>query len=207
MKWCSVVFLFSCVAACAQTPSPPPRATAPPAKTEGAAPVIRRVLPVPPAIVASADAREAVQVLGNAEAFGGAAKGYSGLPVPAVYALRTILAEKSAAELLAVVLEHGTTPAQLMALSGLYYADHAAFEQALPRFASSMEEVRVLEDGCGEDETKVRVRDLVRREGAMRMHGPDETLAQWVQRNPNTSSLTYDIVGGGYPMALRGDGR
>jgi hypothetical protein len=207
MTRCSILLLVSCLAACARTPSPPPRATAPPAKTEGAAPVLRRVLPVPPAIVASADAREAVQVLGNAEAFGGAAKGYSGLPVPAVFALRTILAEESAAELLAVVLEHGTTPAQLMALSGLYYADHAAFERALPRFASSNEEVRVLEDGCGEDETKVRVRDLVRRDGAMRMHGPDETLAQWVQRNPNTSSLTYDIAGGGYPMALRGDGR
>ena len=203
-SFASFTLILSCIAGCTTSSSPRPTSTTPMSKTHGPPPVLRRVLPIPPTIVASAEAREAVQVLGNAEAFGGAAKGYSGLPVPAVHGLRTILAAQSAAELLAVVLEHGTMPAQLMALSGLYYADPAAFARAVPRYASSNEEVRVLEDGCGEEETKARVRDLVRREGAMQMSGPSETFPEWAKRNPDASTLIYDIVGGGYPMSLRG---
>lgn len=208
MKRCSfissLVVLVSCLAACGGPPPARPSPTTPPPKTHGTAPVLRRALPIPPGIAASDEARDAVQVLGNAEAFGGAAKGYGGLPVPPVFALRTILAEERAADLLEVVLEHGTTPAQLMALSGLYFADHAAFERAVPRFASSDEEVRVLEDGCLERVTKARVRDLVRREGAMQMNGPNDTFAEWLKRNPGASPVAYDIVGGGYPMNLRG---
>jgi hypothetical protein len=159
---------------------------------------------IPATLELSQNGREAVQTLGRAEAFGGSAVGYSGVPVPEVAALRTLLSEKRAAEALLLVIERGSLPGQLMALSGLYYADHASFASSLTRYRAMTTPVRVLHDGCIRGEDLVPIAELIEADGAMRLLGPSDTLAAWAQRNPGVTRVVYDIAGGSYPLVLRG---
>ena len=162
-------------------------------------------LPIPATLALTNEGREAVQVLGRAAVFGGAAVGYGGTPVAEVRALRTLLREDRAADALAVVLEHGTLPAQLMALSGLYFADHASFEAHLSRYRAMPAAVRYRHDGCMANEELVAVRDLVTRPGAIQLEGPHDSFAGWAKRNPGVGrTIVMDIAGGGYPDHLRG---
>ncbi|MBW2456765.1 MAG: hypothetical protein JRI68_19770 [Deltaproteobacteria bacterium] len=150
------------------------------------------------------DARRALQTLANATAFGGEAVGYAGQPVAAVAALRRLLTEPQGAAALQLVVDQGTRAGQLLALSGLYYADHRAFEQLLVRYRSATDSVPVHLGGCfiGFDEQPVAT--LISAPGAMQLAGPHETLAQWTHRHPTRTELVYDIEGGGWPMALAG---
>lgn len=131
----------------------------------------------------SADERAAVQTLGNATEFGGASVGYVGTPVPEVEALRTLLATPHATEAFEIVIDHGTLPAQLMALSALWVADRTAFDAHLPPYLDLETPVTVLEDGCSFERQNVPASSLVR----LSHPGPG-----------------FDIVSGTYPRQLAG---
>jgi hypothetical protein len=162
------------------------------------------VLPIPETLELTKQGRAAVQTLGNAPAFGGWAVGYGGQPLPTVAALRTLLAEKNAADALHVIIDHGTLAAQLMAVSGLYFADHARFEQRLAPYRLMQTTVPVRPNGCLGQSEQVAVAELVQATGAMAYLGPNDTLAAWVDRNPGSTSLIFDIAAGSYPHGLRG---
>lgn len=164
----------------------------------------RKALDVPAAF--SAETKEAILTLGNAEHFGGSAVGYGGLPLPEVFALRKLLAEPNAPEALTVVLDQGTIAGQLMALSGLYFADHQAFERRAPAYATLDTPVSVRSDGCIHHDEMVPARTLVRAAGAVQYSGPDDNLEAMVTRNriPPNTPIVEDILGGAYPFHLAG---
>ena len=154
----------------------------------------------------SAEERAAIQTLGNAEHFGGAAVSYAGLPIPEVAALRVLLDRPSAPDTLALVLDQGTLPGQLMALSGLYFADHAAFQRRAAAYASLDTPVSVRSDGCILHHQVVPARTILQAEGAMQYTGPNDNLEGWARRNHIASNtpIVEDILGGGYPFHLAG---
>lgn len=185
----------------APAPSPSP-APAPAATVDYADP-----LPLPPDLDLTPPGRQAIQVLGHAQAFGGHAVGYSGEPLPEVVALRALLAEPHAAQALAVVMDHGTLPAQLMALSGLYYADHAEFARRLDRYKATTTPVPLAREGCSLDPREpLPASEIVQADGAVRFQGPHDTLTAWVRRNrvPDGTPFKRDIAGGGWPNELYG---
>jgi hypothetical protein len=161
-------------------------------------------VPIPVSLGLTVAAREAVQTLANAPAFGGEAVGYAGQPVAAVAALRALLAEPQAAAALTLVLEHGTLPAQLLALSGMYYADQAMFRERLESYRAVDESVPVYLGGCFVGFEQQPVSALLQAPGAVQMRGPSESWQQWAKRNPGSKTLVFDIEGGGYPMSLAG---
>jgi hypothetical protein len=165
-------------------------------------------LPVPADLILTERGRNAIQVLGHAEAFGGHAVGYSGSPLPEVVALRALLAEAHSSEALVVVLDHGTLPAQLMALSGLYFADPVLFRKRIDAYEKITAMVPRAQEGCdGEPPPSVPANLIVRTPGAIQYQGPHDTLAGWIARNhiplPSTSPPD-DIAGGGWPHTLYG---
>jgi hypothetical protein len=197
--------------ACGAQPQPPSASpeTAAPSVAE---PVEMADLVIPPNVDATLthDGRRAIQIVGKAAAFGGAAVGYSGTPVREVAALRTLLAEPNASDALSVVIDQGSLPGQLLALSGLYSADHDRFLSRLDDYRGRTEQVRVRRDGCSVDYEATAVGELVetRAPNAVKLTGPGDTLKAWLDRTPGPSSrvVTLDIVGGGYPLTLRGQG-
>jgi len=164
----------------------------------------KKALPVPETLALTTEGRAAVQTLGNASEFGGWAIGYGGQPLPTVAALRTLLAEEQAAEALDVVIAHGTLAGQLMAVSGLYFADHTRFEKRLEPYRSMRDSVPVRVNGCLVHAEPTEVAELVEAKGAMAYLGPNDTLEAWFARNPGSKTVVFDIAGGSYPHELRG---
>lgn len=204
----TLAVLGTALSACAS----PQRTPAPSAEpvTFSAAPVAAtpappaKTLPVPDTLALTQEARDAVQTLGNAAEFGGWAVGYGGEPLPPVRALRTLLSEPQAADALDVVIEHGTLAGQLMAVSGMYFADHARFEQRLASYRTMRATVPVRANGCLVHAEPTIVAELVQAPGSMAYLGPSDTLEAWSKRNPGTRTLVFDIAGGSYPHELRG---
>ena len=157
-----------------------------------------------PDVVELTDAvADAVRTLANASAFGGEAVGYSGAPNAEVAALRTIVADSKAQVALQLVIEHGTLPAQLMAVSGLYYIDPDGHGDRVERYSAMTETVPMVTGGCMSGTRPVAVAKLVRAPGAIRLKGPTESFQQWAGRYAN-GPITLDIAGGGYPSTLTG---
>ena len=190
-----------------QTSNDAPSSDGQPVADDKPAPKKKKVvgtLPVPADLSLSPAGRKAIQTLGKADAFGGWAVGYGGQPVPAVAALRTLLAEPEAARALRVVIAHGTLEGQLMAVSGLYFADPAGFEAALAPYRSMTEPVNIRYNGCIVGHESVTVSEVVEKPNSMKMLGPSDSMEDWSKRNPNQFSVHYDIANGSYPFQLRG---
>ena len=152
----------------------------------------------------SSRTQSAIRLLASTREFGGSAVGVAGLPTPQVVALRELIAAPHAKEALEVVLEHGTVEAQLMALSGLFYADPVGQRERVERFAASEATAAVRHGGCMVGTRDVLVATLVRASGAVRLNGPEDTIYEWGKRQPKGTSIVLDIAGGGYPSMLRG---
>jgi hypothetical protein len=204
----ATILAVSCaLGGCASSPAAPPDAP-PPARTqepavEAAAPLRERVIGAD--VDLDAEAREAAEVLANAQAFGGDAVGYAGQPTPEVAALRRLLERDDAAKAMELVIERGTLPAQLLALAGLYEADPKSFARHIETYRAMSHPVPVLHGGCANGHDDVPVSEIVSKPGAMQRSGPSETLAQWVAKNPHTRDLVLDLEGGGYPLVLIGN--
>jgi len=193
-----------CAARGGAPPPPLDKPTPPVTATDSAPAATPIVVPIPASLGLSSELRDAVQTLANAPAFGGEAVGYAGQPVEAVAALRLLLADPNAAAALAVVLEHGTLPAQLLALSGMYYADQATFRERLASYRAVSASVPVYLGGGFMGFKQQPVSKLLSAPGAVQMRGPEESWQQWAERNPGRVELVFDIEGGGYPMSLAG---
>jgi len=165
-------------------------------------------LPVPADLVLTERGRQAIQVLGHATAFGGHAVGYGGDPLPEVVALRVLIGEAHSSEALSIVLDHGTLPGQLMALTGLYFADPAKFRARIDSFEKITTMVPRAQEGCdGEPPESQPANVIVRTPGAMQYQGPHDTFAGYVERNRVRDGSTLppsDIAGGGWPHTLYG---
>jgi hypothetical protein len=186
------------VAVVAPVPSPIPLPAVP----------YEKLLPIPNDLILTERGRNAIQVLGHAPAFGGHAVGYGGDPLPEVVALRALLAEAHSTEALVVVLDHGTLPAQLMALSGLYFADPILFRKRIDAYEKITTMVPRAQEGCdGNPPPSQPANVIVRTPGAIQYQGPHDTLAGYIERNriplPSTSPPD-DIAGGGWPHTLYG---
>ncbi len=174
-----------------------------PVSSAPAAPVAQLKVPIPDDLALSQTVANAVQTLANAPAFGGEAVGYSGAPNAEVASLRSILADSNAAAALQLVIEHGTLPAQLMAVSGLYYIDPDGHGDRVQRYSAMTDTVPMVTGGCMSGTRPVAVAKLVRAPGAIRLKGPTESFQQWAGRYAN-GPITLDIAGGGYPSTLTG---
>lgn len=205
----AALLLAAASAACTASPSAPRgpasvEAKAPPPVASSEVAVASVVVPLPADLALDADAQAAVQTLANADAFGGEAVGYSGEPVPAVAALRQLLARADANRVLQLVVEHGTLAGQLLALCGLYRVDPVAFQTEVAAYRGMATPVRVNLGGCGEEIQIMPVSTLVEAPGAMQLAHPKESLADWSRRHPGNHSLVLDLLGGGYPLVIVG---
>lgn len=154
------------------------------------------------ALALSPDGEKAVRTLAATKTFGGWAVGAAGSPTPGVAALRVVWKEKNAGKALALVLEKGTLEGRLMALAGLYDVDAATFQKELARFENEKGDAHVLTSGCDPSGEVVPVAKVVRRDGAVLLDGPTDTLSKWSERHPK-QPIEFDIAGGGYTSVMR----
>lgn len=176
-----------------------PRAAAP---TPGPAAPGPIVIPIPQELGLDAEDVASVQTLANADAFRGEAVGFSGEPTAEVAALRRLARHREASRVFVLVVERGTLSAQLFALAGLYVVDPPRFQEKLASYRTLGTPVKVLHGGCDAGFDEVAVRNLLEVKGAMQLDRPDETIEQWVRRNPGNRQLVVDLVGGGLSLVL-----
>ncbi len=152
------------------------------------------------AVGLSTDGESAAKTLAALDTFGGWAVGMAAKPTAGVLAFRTLSREKTAGAALKLLADRATLAGQLMALAGLFDADRAAFDAALPRYRGRTEHVDVMESGCSGPTSEV-VATIVEKPDAVRLQ-PKETVADWSAKNP-TKPIAFDIAGGGYTAVMR----
>jgi hypothetical protein len=136
----------------------------------------------------------------KAEVFETGYVGFAGTVSSHVISLNTLAAEKDAV-LALDSLTSGATPAgRLYGLSGLYYADRAAFERLAARLKDSEAEVQVL-NGCLMSTGTMG--KIVESEAAnVAIIKPGQTMKEfWAT---NAGGFELDIAHGGYPATFRG---
>lgn len=135
----------------------------------------------------------------KAEIFETGRVGFAGTLSSHVISLNTLLAEKDAAGALGSLLAGATEAGRLYALSGLYYADRAAFETGVARFKDSEATVRVL-NGCLMSDEKVG--KIVESTAAnVAIIKPGQTMREFW--GTNAGDFELDIAHGGYPATFR----
>ena len=158
--------------------------------------------PPPTSLGLSERGERAVETIIGARGYGGTAVGVAGTPTPVVAALRELLREPRATLAFEFAIDHGTLPGKLTALTGLWTVDRARFDIRVVPFKGSRELVNLLYDGCVPGGDPTPAGDLIERTDAVRL-GPTESLYDWSVKNPG-HSMTFDIVGGGYPATFKG---
>ncbi len=198
MRALALLFLFctSCRTSAhggdAASPSAPATATIPTATNH----------PSSTSLGLSPQGERALETVISATGYGGTATGAAGTPTPVVAALRTLLREPHAAAAFEFAIDHGTLPGKLTALTGLWSIDRARFDARIAPFKASRELVNVLYDGCMPGGDPTPAGEIVERPNGVRL-GPTESLYDWSVKNPG-KAVTFDIVGGGYPLTFKG---
>jgi hypothetical protein len=151
----------------------------------------------------SVSREEAIRILETTDTFADTSVGFGGGPSKEACAFAVVVREPDADSLFRALLENGRTAGQLYALCGLYFTDPAGFTRAVSPYRGRKDSVKTFSGCLGGASEVGRVVEHAHPH-AVRLASPKETLAQWVQRNPEARPAFFvDIVGGGYPAALR----
>jgi hypothetical protein len=146
---------------------------------------------------------EAIATLEATDTFAGTSVGFGGGPSKEACAFATLIRQPDAALLFKDLLARGQTAGQLYALSGLYFADPAAFREAIEPYRGRTDPVKTLSGCIGGAKP---VGEIVEHPGphAVRLASSSENVQAWLDRNPDARrSFFMDISGGGYPSQFR----
>src|SRR5205823_6379470 len=124
--------------------------------------------------------------------------GFSGDRSGGYLAMRILRRSLAADEAFNELVRSGTTAGQLYGLAGLYDTDPLAFRVALPRYRTSIDNVRMFWGCVISDE---RVSELACSKIGVRIRGR-ESLDQWWRREGSAQRGPLDICGGGIPRVF-----
>lgn len=149
----------------------------------------------------SADAQNALDVLLRAEAF---CDGDFGAKAPdALKAFRLLSKDPQADAIFKHVAAKGSAAGQLYALSGLYFTDHDYFQKAAEGLRDSKTVVGIQTSCFGEYRKPVSAIIDANSPNAIRLNGPNDSLARWFSEHATQEAVIFDIAGGGYPARMR----
>lgn len=110
-----------------------------------------------------------------------------------------LLDEKNADVAFKSILKNGTLPAQLYALSGIYFTDYEHFKREVKKYKNNNEIIETV-SGCLIEKEKVSKIVLSNKENVAIIK-PTQTLEDWLK--DRETSYVIDIANGGYPATFR----
>ncbi len=147
----------------------------------------------------SSKGQEAYKKLIKAKQFEDAIVGMGGTLSENVRNFSILLEEKQTDAAFKSILKNGTLPAQLYALSGIYYTDHEHFKIVIEKYKNDKREVQKL-SGCLFGEEKVS-QIVVSNYKNVAIIKPAQTLEDYWKSNK--ASYEIDIANGGYSATFR----
>jgi|WetSurMetagenome_2_1015567.scaffolds.fasta_scaffold157935_1 hypothetical protein len=122
--------------------------------------------------------------------------GFGAVPSSLVAACRALRAEPNADSAFKALLGEATPAGQLYALCGLYFTDHAYFQEKIAAYRNRGDNIP-MQSGClvlGQRMSAIIENSSPK---AIRLGGPDDSLNEWMRKHPEQNNS--DIIGGGYP--------
>ncbi|HEV7406811.1 MAG TPA: hypothetical protein VGO11_27930 [Chthoniobacteraceae bacterium] len=150
----------------------------------------------------SPEAQDALDVLLRAESFCDGPIGIVGSTPDTLKAFRLLAKDPQAGAVFKHLVAKGSASGQLYALCGLYFTDDDYFQKAaaaLRRSATAVE----FHSGCFGCRMPVAAIVESKSPDAMRLKGPKDSMDRWLDDHAKQENVVLDMVGGGYPNALR----